>query len=98
MTTSDDSQRADHFEHLYGEAAAGRCGYSGMTFAECKGSDICDCFAFEFLRPVEVPRCWHTAAGNDDQSCPTCGATLLSSVVLLDGCSLQITLPTWTAE
>lgn len=42
-------QRADHFEHLHREAAAGRCGYSGMSLRHCKNS-ICDCFEYEWLR------------------------------------------------
>lgn len=40
-----DTQRADHYQHLYEQAAAGNCGYSGMAIAECK-RNACDCSDF----------------------------------------------------
>ena len=58
MTQADlDKQRADHYQHLYEQASEGRCGYSGMTLPECKGS-ICDCFEFPWVKGRRTPENW----------------------------------------
>lgn len=46
-----DTQRADHYQHLYEQASEGKCGYSGLTIGACKAS-ICDCFQFPWVQPA----------------------------------------------
>lgn len=68
---SDDTQRADHFEHLFWSAASGRCGHSGLGLVECKRS-ICDCFDFEWLIQ---PNTSHQPGSTYMTSTPTTPAT-----------------------
>ena len=42
---SDEQEREWH-EHIAKSEARGKCPYSGLTFQECKGWDVCDCFAY----------------------------------------------------
>lgn len=55
-------QRAEHFQHMYEQASEGKCGFSGMTLADCKRS-ICDCFEFPWVKhavPVLIEDDGHT--------------------------------------